>query len=55
MSEDLVTAGAAEAVQRQVRVQLISQEEDIALPESILVPTGETHCRSKIINDDIKY
>lgn len=35
---------AAEAVQRQVRVQLTTQQEDIALPEStgpILVPTGK--------------
>lgn len=58
MSEDLVTSAAAESAQRQVRVQLISQQEDIALPEStgpILVPTGETHCRSEIINSSIKY
>lgn len=44
MSEDLVTSAAAESALRQVRVQLISQQEDIALPEStgpILVPTGE--------------
>jgi ribosome biogenesis protein YTM1 len=37
-------SSAAEAVQRQVRVQLTTQQEDIALPEStgpILVPTGE--------------
>ena len=43
MSEDFNTA-AAESAQRQVRVQLVSQQEDIALPEStgpILVPTGE--------------
>lgn len=43
MSEDLNTA-AAESAQRQVRVQLVSQQEDIALPEStgpILVPTGK--------------
>jgi hypothetical protein len=43
MSEDLNTA-AAESAQRQVRVQLTSQQEDIALPEStgpILVPTGK--------------
>jgi hypothetical protein len=35
---------AVEAVQRQVRVQLTTQQEDIALPEStgpILVPTGK--------------
>lgn len=44
MSEDLATSAAAESALRQVRVQLISQQEDIALPEStgpILVPTGE--------------
>jgi ribosome biogenesis protein YTM1 len=43
MSEEQVSS-AAEAVQRQVRVQLSSQQEDIALPEStgpILVPTGK--------------
>lgn len=34
----------AQAAQRQVRVQLMSKQEDIALPENtgpILVPTGE--------------
>jgi ribosome biogenesis protein YTM1 len=34
---------AVEATQRQVRVQLMSKQEDIALPENtgpILVPTG---------------
>ncbi|CAG8106357.1 unnamed protein product [Penicillium nalgiovense] len=55
MSEDLVTAGAAEATQRQVRVQLISQEEDIALPEStgpILVPTGlRRYALSTLVNN----
>lgn len=43
MSGDQETS-AAEAVQRQVRVQLTTQQEDIALPEStgpILVPTGK--------------
>jgi ribosome biogenesis protein YTM1 len=43
MSEEQATS-AAEAAQRQVRVQLTSQQEDIALPESTgpnLVPTGK--------------
>lgn len=43
MSDDFNTA-AADSAQRQVRVQLVSQQEDIALPEStgpILVPTGK--------------
>lgn len=43
MSDEQVSS-AAEAAQRQVRVQLTSQQEDIALPEStgpILVPTGK--------------
>jgi ribosome biogenesis protein YTM1 len=43
MSDDFNTA-AAESAQRQVRVQLVSQQEDIALPEStgpILIPTGK--------------
>lgn len=43
MSEDQASS-AAEATQRQVRVQLTSQQEDIALPDStgpILVPTGK--------------
>lgn len=38
-------ADSSQAVQRQVRVQLTSQQEDIALPDStgpILVPTGES-------------
>lgn len=38
----------AEAAQRQVRVQLMSKQEDIALPEStgpILVPTGKNVVR----------
>lgn len=37
---------AAEDAQRQVRVQLTTQQEDIALPEStgpILVPTGKIY------------
>lgn len=35
---------SAEPAQRQVRVQLVTQQEDIALPDStgpILVPTGK--------------
>lgn len=43
MSEDQASS-AIEAAQRQVRVQLTSQQEDIALPDStgpILVPTGK--------------
>lgn len=43
MSEGQDSA-ASEAAQRQVRVQLTSKQEDIALPEStgpILVPTGK--------------
>lgn len=43
MSEDQ-TESTADAAQRQVRVQLTSKQEDIALPENtgpILVPTGE--------------
>lgn len=43
MSEDQ-TDSPTDAAQRQVRVQLTSKEEDIALPENsgpILVPTGE--------------
>lgn len=43
MSEDQ-TDSPADAAQRQVRVQLTSKQEDIALPENsgpILVPTGE--------------
>lgn len=42
MSEDQALS-STEVVQRQVRVQLTSEQEDIALPEStgpILVPTG---------------
>lgn len=42
MADDQNAAG--QAAQRQVRVQLTSQQEDIALPENtgpILVPTGE--------------
>lgn len=40
-------AASAQAAQRQVRVQLTSKNEDIALPENtgpILVPTGEIPC-----------
>ncbi|KXG52604.1 uncharacterized protein PGRI_088880 [Penicillium griseofulvum] len=55
MSEDLVTSAAAESAQRQVRVQLISQQEDIALPEStgpILVPTGlRRYALSTLVNN----
>lgn len=43
MSEDQASS-AIEAAQRQVRVQLTSKQEEIALPEStgpILVPTGK--------------
>lgn len=43
MSEDQASS-AADAAQRQVRVQLTSQQEDIALPDNtgpILVPTGK--------------
>ena len=45
MSEGQDSA-VSEAAQRQVRVQLTSKQEDIALPEStgpILVPTGKNH------------
>ncbi|KAJ5373293.1 hypothetical protein N7517_005299 [Penicillium concentricum] len=55
MSEDLVTSAAADSAQRQVRVQLISQQEDIALPEStgpILVPTGlRRYALSTLVNN----
>ena len=37
-------SATAQAAQRQVRVQLTSKQEDLALPENtgpILVPTGE--------------
>lgn len=43
MSEDQPSS-ATEAAQRQVRVQLTSHQEDIALPDNtgpILVPTGK--------------
>ncbi|KAJ5346439.1 hypothetical protein N7541_008921 [Penicillium brevicompactum] len=54
MSEDFNTA-AAESAQRQVRVQLVSQQEDIALPEStgpILVPTGlRRYALSTLVNN----
>jgi len=47
----------AQAAQRQVRVQLTSKQEDIALPENtgpILVPTGaNTQCFRKLINTNI--
>jgi hypothetical protein len=51
MSEGLVSSSAgasSQSVQRQVRVQLTSKQEDIALPENtgpILVPTGEVILR----------
>lgn len=43
--QDSAAAASSQASQRQVRVQLTSKQEDIALPENtgpILVPTGET-------------
>lgn len=45
---DEQNSNAAEAAQRQVRVQLTSKQEDIALPENtgpILVPTGKNALR----------
>ncbi|KAJ5320245.1 hypothetical protein N7508_000528 [Penicillium antarcticum] len=55
MSEDQIMSGASEAAQRQVRVQLTSQQEDIALPEStgpILVPTGlRRYALSTLVNN----
>ncbi|KAJ0419970.1 hypothetical protein BJY00DRAFT_301819 [Aspergillus carlsbadensis] len=49
------TAGSLQAVQRQVRVQLTSQQEDIALPDStgpILVPTGlRRYALSTLVNN----
>ncbi|KAF3388942.1 Ribosome biogenesis protein ytm1 [Penicillium rolfsii] len=54
MSGDLEPT-TAEAVQRQVRVQLTTQQEDIALPEStgpILVPTGlRRYALSTLVNN----
>ncbi|KAJ5907429.1 hypothetical protein N7495_000111 [Penicillium taxi] len=54
MSEDLLST-AAEPVQRQVRVQLTSKEEDVALPDStgpILVPTGlRRYALSTLVNN----
>ncbi|KAJ5666087.1 uncharacterized protein N7477_008535 [Penicillium maclennaniae] len=54
MSEEQVSS-TAEAVQRQVRVQLSSQQEDVALPEStgpILVPTGlRRYALSTLVNN----
>lgn len=41
-------AASSQSAQRQVRVQLISKQEDIALPENtgpILVPTGKNALR----------
>ncbi|CAI7653896.1 unnamed protein product [Penicillium pancosmium] len=53
MSDD--QGSAAEPVQRQVRVQLTSKQEDIALPEStgpILVPTGlRRYALSTLVNN----
>ncbi|OJJ03637.1 hypothetical protein ASPVEDRAFT_134869 [Aspergillus versicolor CBS 583.65] len=48
-------ADSSQAVQRQVRVQLTSQQEDIALPDStgpILVPTGlKRYALSTLVNN----
>lgn len=46
-------SATAQAAQRQVRVQLTSKQEDLALPENtgpILVPTGEKPMLRKPIN-----
>ncbi|KAJ5889989.1 hypothetical protein N7504_010799 [Penicillium tannophilum] len=52
---DEQTSSAAEATQRQVRVQLMSKQEDIALPENtgpILVPTGlRRYALSTLVNN----
>ncbi|KAJ5232356.1 hypothetical protein N7468_005312 [Penicillium chermesinum] len=54
MSEEQATS-AADSAQRQVRVQLISKEEDVALPDStgpILVPTGlRRYALSTLVNN----
>lgn len=45
MDVDQDPAAESQAAQRQVRVQLTSKQEDIALPENtgpILVPTGKS-------------
>ncbi|CEL02703.1 Putative Microtubule-associated protein ytm1 [Aspergillus calidoustus] len=51
----LSTANSLQAAQRQVRVQLTSQQEDIALPDStgpILVPTGlRRYALSTLVNN----
>lgn len=52
MSEGSNSTSAAASTQRQVRVQLTSKQEDIALPENtgpILVPTGEIILRQAFI------
>lgn len=49
-------SATAQAAQRQVRVQLTSKQEDLALPENtgpILVPTGEKPMLRKLINTNI--
>ncbi|KAL2808114.1 hypothetical protein BJX63DRAFT_424877 [Aspergillus granulosus] len=55
LNMDGTQTSAAEAVQRQVRVQLTSQQEDIALPDStgpILVPTGlRRYALSTLVNN----
>lgn len=53
MSDD--QGSAAEPVQRQVRVQLTSKQEDISLPEStgpILVPTGKNNLKPVYVEDE---
>ncbi|KAE8373483.1 hypothetical protein BDV26DRAFT_285103 [Aspergillus bertholletiae] len=55
MSEELNSTSAAASTQRQVRVQLTSKQEDIALPENtgpILVPTGlRRYALSTLVNN----
>ncbi|KAB8239765.1 uncharacterized protein BDW43DRAFT_296107 [Aspergillus alliaceus] len=55
MSEELNSSSAAASAQRQVRVQLTSKQEDIALPENtgpILVPTGlRRYALSTLVNN----
>lgn len=50
-------SAASQAAQRQVRVQLTSKQEDIALPEDtgpILIPTGEfLQCRMLCLQEVI--
>ena len=53
MSEGSNSTSAAASAQRQVRVQLTSKQEEIALPENtgpILVPTGEIILRQAFIS-----